>query len=489
MCLYFRCLRVFFTFALGRHEGAEAIGQGANATSVRRRKAGAADKKDLLMREILTGWEMHPTTWVYLSSLIMITVFFKFGRFWSVRNLDLVGLISFGPGLLLAQRTDPALSQLGFLLLFVTGGFFLVRLLIDPQMVRRPLLEPNLSTGGLTFMGVSLLIFLMTNVVTEKLTVNDLDGPQRLEKMLDREAADTEDPQLAAHGPGYPLLHLLPSMPSRAIIEPLEIPEPQKLDMLSIATARTMAILSHLAVVIGMVLVGHRHFDNIRTGVAAATVYLVLPYSAQMTGRVDHVLPAALMVWALLSYRRPAIAGILMGLAAGAIYYPLFLLPLWLGFYWQRGFWRFGGGALAMIAILVGSLAWTSSDFNSFLSQLRTMFGWTDFQTRDVGGFWDVQWSAFRLTVMTIFAVLSLSMALWPQPKNLGTLMSCSAALMLGTQFWVAKDGGLFMAWYLPLLVLTIFRPNLEDRIALTTLGDGWLLKFKNHRRTLNQAA
>jgi hypothetical protein len=30
------------------------------------------------------------------------------------------------------------------------------------------------------------------------------------------------------------------------------------------------------------------------------------------------------------------------------------------------------------------------------------------------------------------------------------------------------------MAWYLPLLLLTIFRPNLEDRVALSVLGEGW---------------
>lgn len=441
------------------------------------------------MREILTGWEMHPTTWVYLSSLIIITVFFKFGRFWSVRNLDLVGLISFGPGLLLAQSANADHARLGFLMLFFTGGFFLVRLLIDPQMVRRPLLEPNLSTGGLTFMGVSLLVFLMTNVVTEKLTDKDFDGAKRADQIVERKVDVVQDLTLATHGPGYPLLHLLPSMPSRALIRPLESDDPQLRNMVYTATARTMAILSHLAIVIGMVLVGRRHFDNIRTGVAAATLYLVVPYSAQMTGRVDHVLPAALMVWALLCYRRPAIAGILMGLSTGAIYYPLFLLPLWLGFYWQRGFWRFGAGAFAMIAMLVASLAWTSNSVDSFVSQVQTMFGWTNFQTQDVGGFWDAELSAFRITVMTIFVVLSLSLALWPQPKNLGTLMSCSAALMLGTQFWVAQDGGLFMAWYLPLLVLTVFRPNLEDRIALTTLGDGWLLKLKNYRRPLNRAA
>jgi hypothetical protein len=37
---------------------------------------------------------------------------------------------------------------------------------------------------------------------------------------------------------------------------------------------------------------------------------------------------------------------------------------------------------------------------------------------------------------------------------------------MLGSQFWHVPQGGLYMAWYLPLLILTVFRPNLEDRMA-----------------------
>ena len=72
----------------------------------------------------------------------------------------------------------------------------------------------------------------------------------------------------------------------------------------------------------------------------------------------------------------------------------------------------------------------------------------------------------YRLPVLAGFLVLSFSLALWPAQKNLGTLMSCSAAVMLGTQFWHGDTGGLYMAWYLPLLLLTIFRPNLEDRVA-----------------------
>ena len=51
------------------------------------------------------------------------------------------------------------------------------------------------------------------------------------------------------------------------------------------ATSSTglLAILAHLAVVLGMVLIGYRHFDNVHTGVAAACLYLMLPYTAEAT--------------------------------------------------------------------------------------------------------------------------------------------------------------------------------------------------------------
>ena len=47
--------------------------------------------------------KVDPTTWVYLSSLLTIGLFFKFSRLLSVRNLDLVGLILLAPGLLLGR--------------------------------------------------------------------------------------------------------------------------------------------------------------------------------------------------------------------------------------------------------------------------------------------------------------------------------------------------------------------------------------------------
>jgi uncharacterized membrane protein YphA (DoxX/SURF4 family) len=40
------------------------------------------------MQEILFQYKLNPTTWAYLSALMMIGMYFKFHRFWSVRNLD-----------------------------------------------------------------------------------------------------------------------------------------------------------------------------------------------------------------------------------------------------------------------------------------------------------------------------------------------------------------------------------------------------------------
>ena len=120
------------------------------------------------MSEILFQYhKVNPTTWVYLSSLLTIGLFFKFSRLLSVRNLDLIGLIMLAPGLLMVEyglakasidlESAAGIEQAGYIWLFVMSGLFMVRLLLDPLMVRRPLLEPNLSVGGMTFIGTSLL--------------------------------------------------------------------------------------------------------------------------------------------------------------------------------------------------------------------------------------------------------------------------------------------------------------------------------------------
>ncbi len=444
------------------------------------------------MQEILFGYKLNPTTWAYVSALMMIGIYFKFHRFWSVRNLDLMALIAFSPGFLLLyygllgqspelmkawgivpadaaryQELSTRLIRAGYVWLFAMSGFFLIRLLMDPMMVRRPLLEPNLSASGLTFTGAALLIFLMANVIT--------CPPQRLESLLAKQFA-RESPS-----PGYrPFLKfadladeaMIPADPAR--------PELHRVAPMRAAAAHAVTILAHLALVAGMVWIGLRHFDNVHTGAAAATLYLLTFSTSQLTSQVDHVVPAMLLLWAVAAYRRPLVAGILLGLAAGLIYYPLFLLPLWFGFYWWRGAVRFGAGVALALALLVAALVFSPPDLGSFGDQLRLMFGLRSPLNVKPTGIWQFWREEYRIPVLALFVVISAGLAIWPPHKNLGTLLCCTAALMLATQFWHADQGGLCVAWYLPLLILTIFRPNLEDRVALSAVRPGWGRRRKN---------
>jgi hypothetical protein len=63
--------------------------------------------------------------------------------------------------------------------------------------------------------------------------------------------------------------------------------------------------------------------------------------------------------------------------------------------------------------------------------------------------------------------------------------------MMVAVQFWhgFGDGGGRYMAWYLPLLLMTVFRPNLEDRVALTVLGEGWFIKRRARLAQFDRAA
>jgi hypothetical protein len=193
---------------------------------------------------------------------------------------------------------------------------------------------------------------------------------------------------------------------------------------------------------------------------------LFLPYTAHTTGRVDHVVPGALLLLALLLYRQPFVAGLFLGCAAGVTYYPFSLLPLWCSFYWQRGIRRFASGFAISVTALVIAMAVAYPD--DLAHHLSYMFGIKAVAMTGMDGIWGLGWDPIaRIPIIVLFILLSMSFVFWPAQKNLATLMSCSAALMAATQLWHGFGGGLYLAWFLPLAILTIFRPNLDYCVAL----------------------
>lgn len=509
-------------------------------------------------------------TWAYLSSLLMLALFFKFNRFWSIRNLDLVLIILLVPGLLMVEggrtwvnnrasvarsaveattlpssrdesnhladlntlnsqapngssprldsnqaETDRPIvvdsstpiptavpiktldeddstntighrwQRIGYIWLFSVGLLILARLIVDPSLTRRPVLEPNLSKGGLFFFGASLMAILTANVILSEPTTGDIDNGKNAVKFLKGEAADDNDiDTLRRRGPGYPMFFLIPvlsTFENGAEIQETDVDEVENRPRYVVA-AKILAITSQSLIVLGLILFCYFNYDNLAVGVGTASIYLVLPYTALFTGHVTHTLPAALMVWAIVCFRRPWLSGMLVGLATGTAYYPIFLLPLWASFYWERGVRRFVSGLMIALAICIGGLWFTSIDGADFLFQLRQTFGILQPRMDGLQGVWALGWNSWwRLPILVAFVAYSVSFAAWPTEKNIGTLVAYTASILVAVQFWHGGfdgvGGGLYMAWYLPLLLLVIFRPNLSGRVAVTELRENIRIK------------
>jgi len=491
----------------------------------------------LPMPTSLFQYEMLPTTWFYVSAIIILAVFFKFNRFWSVRNFDLVCLILLTPGLLLvAGWTDTS----GYIWLFCVQGLLAVRLILDSVMVRRPLLEPNLSSEGLSLSCFFLVFFLIAALIVNRGERIDTVNTVRLEQILTaRHIHDgvgmqfdtmtntpiipqsewdnmppgfrpflflTERANLAFAPPSRiqkeitgtigPHIDSVVAVPTISAVSasPEDVPVIRPTtDPVTIAGFQppvppsestslhpelstwliilTLIISGHLLIVFGFAYIGYRHFGRLQTGIACVALYLLHPYSTQMIGRLDHVIPAALILGSVALYRRPFFAGLGIGTAAALVWYPFWLIPLWWAFYRHKGWIRFLCGAVSALLAFILLLCFSLPEWGTFGEQLVHMAGKSAFLifTRP-DGFWTSEDMFYRMPILAIFVVVCIGLMLVPAHKHLATLLSGSALLMLGVQFFQLYQGGLYLSWYLPLLILTIFRPNLEDRTARSTV-------------------
>lgn len=417
------------------------------------------------MNVFLPEYHVSDPTWLYLSFLLIIAVFFKFSRLWSLRNFDLLLLLSISPGLLL-MRSHPGI---GYGWLFVTTAALLLRALSDGSIVRRPRLEPNMNAAGLTFLCAASFAFLMTKVMTDTPEKQALQMADRGKQLLQLKAEEPREaaPKTAADaGPASSLVGATVAAISKAATRN-DAPESDY----PIIVARTLAILAHLAVILGLAFVGKSLFNDLDAGVAMATLYMLLPCTAYDVSKVNHVFPAALIVWAIGSYRRPLVSGALLGLASGMMFFPIFLLPLWTVFYGRRGGLQFVGAVASITAVILGSQALVSTDSHTFLQQI---FGWVElaglqFRMGETAGdaangFW--QQPVYRIPVFVAFVAMLIGLSIWPARKSMAHVISHSAAIVLGIQFWFPQQGGVYVLWYLPLLLLVAFRPMMTNHFA-----------------------
>ncbi|MHC5539179.1 hypothetical protein ACYOEI_13255, partial [Singulisphaera rosea] len=85
------------------------------------------------------------------------------------------------------------------------------------------------------------------------------------------------------------------------------------------------------------------------------------------------------------------------------------------------------------------------------------------------GSFWAGIDASYRLPVLISYIAFVIIITIWPSEKNLGELISLSAAILVSSQFWYLDEGGTLVLLYLPLVLLMMFRPNLASKRATPT--------------------
>ncbi len=385
----------------------------------------------------------NASTWFYFSLLLACALFFKFNRFLSFRNLDILSIFFFMPGFLLLLEGGHD-DRIYFSWLLLSCLFWIVRCLLDLVLERRPAFKPNLNVPGMLLLAFAFYFSLVAVAVREP-------------NLPDQRETRPQTPidKIREHG--------------EKIIENRGGAEVD-VSKLRLWVERGLTLFCHLLIAVGLILVCWFHYDDYHLGFACATLYFLLPYTYLMMpytglkiGRWDHSWLMALMIWALVFHNKPIVSGILMGLSFGSLFFPLVLLPLWFSYYHDKGIWRFVIASMAsfVVSSIVFILAYGGN--TQYLASTWMISDWITWKEpmTDTQSFWHgVHW-AYRLPVFILYAVIAISVYFWPTPKTLGNLIALSAALLIGIQFWYAHMGGVYILWYLPLLILVVFRPSI----------------------------
>lgn len=394
-----------------------------------------------------------PEVWLFLTLLGCLTIFFKFSRFWSIRNLDLLLLFALAPGMMMLVGTAGAQPWMAYFWLFLGTTLWLGRCLLDLGLTRRPVLEPNLNAAGLACLSIGVLALF----VVETVSLSVREGTARNPADTNPSQRENADPPGSAE-PNAPLNLVVKNAP---LTQALKATPHQGL-------ARLLASLAQVGLVVGLIAVGWRHFDRPIAGLSVATCYLLLPYARFALVDSGQLVPAALIVSALVAYRKPAVAGALIGLSAGWMPASFGLIPLWTGFYRGRGMLRFGLVSFGVLGscILLGRFVPGMAQWATALGARRVLDAgiWPTSDAPPTGSFWSGIDMSYRLPVWIGYLALVITTTFWPARKNLGELISTSAALLVASQFWFLSAGGTLVLLYLPLVILMMFRPNLGHR-------------------------
>lgn len=449
---------------------------------------------------------------LWLSLLVAIVVALDVRAPWNPRNVDLVAMLAIGACFfditrflrLLDSPTWRNLMDWVFLAVGALTTLLLIRAVWRARYPPGVGWRPNLD--GRVLAVLALLLLCLNVAVALAYPPDDAGyyvniGAQRLREQLRFPYGDpllTATPA-AAYGPVLYLAHLpfqwllapTPVNPA-SLTRPIVGPDsPYFLPPLLATQLCTVAF--HLAGVAALFVIGRRRGGS-AVGWALVALYCGSACVLGVGGSdffiggmtfVSHIAPACVTLIAFAALGRPALSGGLLAASVGVLFYPIFMVPAWLGFYWRRraDALRFVAG-FAVVALVVGGAVLGLSQATEQRGRIATiLYDTLGHQESPAGygsspfGLWGQReglrhWlmhplaegqAMTRPVVLAFFAFAAAAFFL-ARGRSEAQFALVVAALAMGAQLWKVHATATYVAWYYPFLLIGLYGSSSDRR-------------------------
>jgi hypothetical protein len=450
----------------------------------------------------LRGWLPNQGGALWLALLVMLAIGFNFKRLNDPRNVALVAMQALGFLFFDILRFLDVLNEPYAVTLmdWVFCGIVFVNLLLmglAVWRVRRPLSSawrpslPARALASIAILMVSLDLFAAAVRPPDDAGFFVNLGGQRLRE---RGLLPYGDPLLTGTpAAGYGPLLYAAHVPFQFVFDPTPANEvssphpPLGADSTYVlppsAATKLCTIAFHLLGLVALFRIG-RAYGGPEIGWALVALYAGSAYVLGVGGEtyfiggmtfVSHIAPAAVTLAAFAAIDRPAIAAVLLTAAAGVGFYPAFLAPAWLGFYWDRPAARrkffvalaVSGAILAAIVLLlsrpaggrglIGTILWDTFGHHtdpagygfspfSFWGQRGGIRGWLMAPLVGTSGLTTPAFLAFVAFACGSFALT--------RRRPARALALTSAAVIIGANVLKIHPTGTYVAWFYPFLLI-----------------------------------
>jgi hypothetical protein len=247
--------------------------------------------------------------------------------------------------------------------------------------------------------------------------------------------------------------------------------------------AHLAALLWDALAVLGLALLGLR-VGGRTLGVTLAFAWAAYPFTQYVSNSNsnDAIMPA-LLIWGLVLVTSPPARGVLVALAAWTKFAALLVMPLWASYPDWRRFARqrlfYVGGVVLGTALSLWILLLEPNPLHAARLFWDRTFGWqlsrpSPFSIWDwdeYPGFPDLHHLQTALKVLVLVAAVAVYFV--PRTKSVVQLGALTAALLIGFELVLTHWFYLYIPWFFPFVAFAVFAPALPRAVAEESADTG----------------